>query len=144
MGNDSSKHGDALSDHRRDEWAKRKAELEQATERRERAAAAREAAVAAEVPPDYANERDSEPSYRIAVSEPGRRLSVEGEDATEAAKVFAQLEGLRPSRVRVANDTPPPPSWHQTKGGKVGAVLALLTALGGLLQALRELGVFGP
>jgi hypothetical protein len=145
MGNGSSKRGDALSDHRRDEWAKRKAALEQATERRERAAAAREAAIAAEVPPDYANERDSEPSYRIAVSEPGRRVSAEGDDATEVARALAELEGLRPSRVRVANDTPVPPSWRSNKHAKlVGAVLALLTALGGLLQALRELGVFGP
>jgi hypothetical protein len=98
-----------------------------------------------EVPPDYADERDSEPSYRIAVSEPGRRLSVEGEDATEAAKVFAQLEGLRPSRVREGRDTPAPPSWRQGKPFKlVGAVLALLSAIGAVAQALREAGVFGP
>jgi hypothetical protein len=131
MGNGSSKRGDALSDHRRDEWAKRKGELEEAQRARLRAAAAREAAV------EHAEAR-------------GKLESLSDVDWEEISNklVDATLEGvragrdMRSGRVQPARDTPPPPSWHQTKGGKVGAVLAALTALGGLLQALRELGVF--
>ncbi len=133
MANGSSKRGDALTDHRRDEWAKRKAELEAAEQTRLRAAAEREAAI----------ERDAAR---------GKHESVPDWDIEEVTGAIAKatLEGvragrdLRSGRVQPANDTPPPPSWHQTKGGKAGAILAALSALGAVVEALRQAGVFGP
>jgi hypothetical protein len=89
-----------------------------------------------EVPPDYACERDSEPSFRVNLSEPGRRISVEGEDADAVARM---LEAIPKPTVfeRVQASIAPVSRRMNSRGGRIVAILTGASAV--LAAALKAI-----
>jgi hypothetical protein len=106
----------------REEWERIAAELDAAERQHDRVAAEREAAV----------ERDAGR---------GKLDSTSDWDLEELTGSIAKatVEAVRAGR-EMRSDRPP---WHRTKGGRVGAVIGLLSSLAGLLELLRQAGVFG-
>jgi len=115
------------------------------TLRRGRERAVVEAQRAVATPPEW--EDNEEPSYRVAHSEPGQRLSVEGPDAVEAAKALAHLRELNHPRKTVRESLAPVIEKMGSHKGKVAAIATgLVTVIGVIIEILRQLGVFkgGP
>lgn len=88
-----------------------------------------------EQPPDYADERDSEPSYRMALSEPGQRLSVEGDDPTALADL---VERVRHKPTFIESLAPITDRMTSPKGKLVAKVSIALSGLAALITALQQ------
>ncbi len=123
MGNGTTKHGDALADRGLEEWQRLESELDAAERRHDRIAAEREAAV----------ERDAARGKLDSTSDWDL-------DEVTGSIVRGTLEGVRAGRELRSER----PHWPRTKGGKLGAVFAVLSALAAIVEALRQAGMFGP
>ena len=91
-----------------------------------------------ELPPDYADERDSEPSVRASLSEPGRRLTVEG-DPEDVERLMAQ-QWKQPTLIQRGIESMAPITDRMTspKGKLVAKVSLVLGALASVIAALQQ------
>jgi hypothetical protein len=67
-------------------------------------------------------------------------------DEEETSEVVADVAAKAAARTarhlsKPDSDAPERQPWHRTPAGKTGAILALLSALGALIEALRQLGL---
>ncbi len=64
------------------------------------------------------------------------------EDETSAVDVAAETAARTVRQLsKPDSDAPARQPWHRTPQGKAGAIVALLSALGALLETLRQVGV---
>jgi hypothetical protein len=84
----------------------------------------------------------------MTLSEPGQRISIEGENAAEVAKALAAVRAAKHPIIEQVRTTLAPISKRMdTKGGKAAAIATgIVTVIVTLLEVLRQLGVFkaGP
>lgn len=88
-----------------------------------------------------------EPSCKVTLSEPGQRLSVEGESADEVAKVLAAARQHKvPIFERVKHSVAPTVERMNTPKGKLGALITLIVSaiVAAVWTELAKRGVSGP
>lgn len=85
---------------------------------------------------------DERDRLRHACAEELAELRDADEDETSAVDVAAETAARTVRQLsKPDSDAPARQPWHRTPVGKGGAIVALLSALGALLEALRQAGI---